>query len=121
MISSSGTGSGFSRRIVFGMATPACEGELHQYIASRDRDRQFESAFLQRRVCEPSVPVGRVAHQKFQAATPVLGPSQYVAVAMKSRYQFGICEISGFFDGEYYPNALNREFMRACYPEVKTE
>jgi hypothetical protein len=26
----------------------------------------------------------------------------------------------GFFDGEYYPNALNREFMRACYPEVKT-
>ena len=27
----------------------------------------------------------------------------------------------GFFDGEYYPNALNREFMRACYPEVKTE
>jgi CheY-like chemotaxis protein len=26
----------------------------------------------------------------------------------------------GFFDGEYYANALNREFMRACYPEVKT-
>ena len=103
------------------MATPACEGELHQDIASRDRGRQFESAFLQRRVCEPSVPVGRVAHQKFQAATPVLGPSQYVAVAMKSRYQFGICEDLGFFDGEYYPNALNREFMRACYPEVKTE
>jgi hypothetical protein len=26
-----------------------------------------------------------------------------------------------FFDGEYYPNALNREFMRACYPEVRPE
>jgi hypothetical protein len=26
----------------------------------------------------------------------------------------------GFFDGEYYPNVLQREFMRACYPEVKT-
>jgi len=26
-----------------------------------------------------------------------------------------------FFDGEWYPNATSREFMRACYPEVKTE
>jgi len=51
----------------------------------------------------PSVPVGRVAHQKFQAATPVLGPSQYVAVAMKSRYQFGICEISGFSTANITP------------------
>jgi hypothetical protein len=27
----------------------------------------------------------------------------------------------GFFDGEYYPNVLSREFLRACYPEVKME
>jgi hypothetical protein len=25
-----------------------------------------------------------------------------------------------FFDGEWYPNATMREFLRACYPEVKT-
>jgi hypothetical protein len=26
-----------------------------------------------------------------------------------------------FFDGEWYPNATSREFLRACYPEVRPE